>query len=151
MNGWPVCANLLREIEACSLKITNISQRRMRQLSRVCPFPGIKLRISRRNSPRRNPQNGVEGIHRIKAAVETKYEFIEVGLQMTRLDTTVVSAIDPRLQVREDKMDHRQMFLCFLRVRPQARVRCADSPFRQCHYIPASRQCGRRSVASHSP
>jgi hypothetical protein len=91
----------------------------MRQLSRVCPFPGIKLRISRRNSPRRNPQNGVEGIHRIKAAVETKYEFIEVGLQMTRLDTTVVSAIDPRLQVREDKMDHRQMFLCFLRVAPK--------------------------------
>ncbi len=29
---------------------------------------------------------------------------------MTRLDTTVVSAIDPCLQIREDKMDHRQVF-----------------------------------------
>ena len=66
----------------------------------------------------------IEGIHRIKAAVETKYEFIEVGLQMTRLDTTVVSAIDPRLQVREDKMDHRQMFLCFLGPPPSESTLC---------------------------
>jgi hypothetical protein len=75
----------------------------MRQLSRVNPFPGIKLRVSRRNSPRRNSQNGIEGIHWVEAAVETKYEFIEIGLQMTRLDSTVMGAINPRFQIGEDK------------------------------------------------
>jgi hypothetical protein len=91
----------------------------MRPLRRVYPFPGIKLRISWRNGPGRNPQNGVEGIHRIKAAVEAKYEFVEVGLQMTRLDTAVMSAIDPRLQVGEDKVDHRKVLFCLFRVAPQ--------------------------------
>jgi hypothetical protein len=88
----------------------------MRGLCRVNPFPGIKLRISRRNGPGRNPQNGVEGIHRVEATVETKYEFIEIGLQMTRLDPAVVSAINPCLQIGEDKMDHRQVFLRLLRI-----------------------------------
>jgi hypothetical protein len=96
-----------------------ISSRLARPLRRVYPFPGIKLRISRRNGPGRNPQNGVEGIHWIEATVETEYEFIEIGLQMTRLNSTMMSAIDPRLQVGEDKMDHRQMFLCFFRVAPK--------------------------------
>ena len=75
------------------------------------PLPGVKLRVSRRDSPRRNPQNGVEGIHRVEAAIETKYELVEVGLQMTRLDPAMMGAIDPRLQIGEDKMDHRQMLL----------------------------------------
>ena len=73
----------------------------MRPLCRVNPFPGVKLRIGWRNGPRRNPQNGVEGIHRIETAVETKHEFIEVGLQMTRFDPAVVSAIDPCFQIGE--------------------------------------------------
>ena len=71
------------------------------------PFPGIKLRISRRNGPRRNPQNGVEGIHRVEATVETKYELVEISLQMMRLDPAVMGAIDPRLQIGEHKVDHR--------------------------------------------
>src|ERR1700720_4170481 len=116
INVWPVCVNPLKRIEVCSLRITNISSLRIQPLCRVNPFPGIKLRVSRRNSPRRNSQNGVEGIHRIEATVETKYEFIEVGLQMTRFDTPVVSAIDPCLQVGEHKMDHRQVLFRLLRV-----------------------------------
>ena len=52
----------------------------MRLLCRVYPFPGVKLLVSRRNSPRRNPQHGVERVHRIEAAIEPKYEFVEVGL-----------------------------------------------------------------------
>ena len=83
------------------------------------PLPGIKLRIGRRNSPRRNPQNGVEGIHRIEATVETKHKLIEVGLQMTSFDAAVMSAIYPRFQVGKDKMDHRQMLLCLLWVTPE--------------------------------
>ncbi len=88
----------------------------MPQLGRMSPFPGVKLRVSRRNGPRRNPQNRVEGIHRIEAAVEPEYEFIEVCLQMTRFDTSVVGAIDPCLQIGEDKMDHRQMLFRLFRV-----------------------------------
>jgi hypothetical protein len=82
----------------------------------VSPFPGVKLRISRWDGPRRNPQNGVEGIHWVEAAVEAKYELVEVGLQMMRLDPAMVGAIDPRLQIGEDKMDHRQVLLRLLRI-----------------------------------
>src|SRR5438105_10598816 len=116
MSGLPVCRSPSRGPEACSLRITNISPHRIRPLSRVRPFPGVKLRISRRNGPRRNSQNGVEGIHRIKAAVKPKYELVEVGLQMTGLNPTVMGTIDPRLQIGEDKMDHRQMLLCLFRI-----------------------------------
>ena len=126
---------------ACSLRITDILPRRMLPLSRVCPFPGVKLRIGRRNSPRRNPQNGVEGIHRIEAAVKTKHEFIEIGLQMTRLDPAMVSAIDPCLQVGEDKMDHRQVLFRLIWVTPEGKRIVPDSPYRQARNIPASHQC----------
>jgi hypothetical protein len=33
---------------------------------------------------------------------------------MARLDTAVVSAINPCLQIGKDKVDHRQMFFCLL-------------------------------------
>ena len=91
----------------------------MPPLSRVYPFSGIKLRVRRGNRPRRDPQNRVEGIHRIEAAVKPEHEFIEVGLQMTRFYPAVMSAIDPRLQIREDKMDHRQMLFRLLWVTPK--------------------------------
>jgi hypothetical protein len=91
----------------------------MSPLSRVSPFPGVKLRISRRNSPRRNPQNGVEGIHRIETSVKPKNKFVKIGLQMTRLDTAVMSAVDPRLQIGENKMDHWQMPFRLLWVSPK--------------------------------
>jgi len=38
---------------------------------------------------------------------------------MTRFYPAVVSAIDPCLQIGEDKMDHRQVFLCLLRIAPE--------------------------------
>lgn len=38
---------------------------------------------------------------------------------MLRLDPSVVRAIDPRLQIRKDKMDHRQMLFYFLGVAPK--------------------------------
>ena len=93
------------------------------------PFPGIKLRVSRRNGPRRNPQNGVERIHRIKAAIEAKYKLIEVRLQMTRFYPAVVSAIDPCLQIGEDKMDHWQVLFRLLWVTPKGkRIVFTSSP-----------------------
>ena len=82
----------------------------------MSPFPGVKLRVGRRNGPRRNPQNGVERVHRIETAIKTKYKLVEVGLQMMRFDPAVMGAIDPRLQIGEDKMDHRQVLLRLLGV-----------------------------------
>src|SRR6202140_251874 len=38
---------------------------------------------------------------------------------MMRLNPAVMGAIDPRLQVGEDKMNHWQMFLCLLGVTPE--------------------------------
>src|ERR1700736_5118244 len=38
---------------------------------------------------------------------------------MTGFDTTVMSAIDPRLQIGEDKMDHRQVFLRLFGITPE--------------------------------
>jgi hypothetical protein len=93
----------------------------MRRLSRVYPLPGIKLRIGRGNGPRRDPQNRVEGIHWIEAAVETKHEFIEVSLQMTRFDPSMVSAVNPCLQIGENKMDHRQVLFRLLWVAPKGK------------------------------
>src|ERR1700682_6458927 len=116
MNGSPVCASHLRGTEACSLRIISILPRRTHQLSRVSPFPGVKLRIGWRNGPRRNPQNGVEGIHWVETAVKPKYELVEVSLQMMRLNPAVMGAIDPRLQIGEDKVNHRQVLFRFFRV-----------------------------------
>ena len=79
------------------------------------------MRISRRNGPRRNPQNGVEGIHWVETAVKTKHEFIEVGLQMTRFDAAVMSAFYPRLQIGEDKVDHRQVLFRLFWVTPEGK------------------------------
>src|SRR4029077_16091254 len=77
------------------------------------PLPRVKLCIGRWNGPRRNPQNGVEGIHRVETTVKPKYELVEVGLKMVRLDTAMMGAIDPCLQIGEDKVDHRQMLFRF--------------------------------------
>src|ERR1700731_3782569 len=40
---------------------------------------------------------------------------------MTRFDPTVMSAIDPCLQIGEDKVDHWQVFFCFLWVTPKCK------------------------------
>ena len=83
---------------------------------RVLPFPGVKLGVSRGNGPRRDPQHGVEGIHRVKPTVEAEHEFIEVCLEMVRLDTTMMGAVDPCFQVAKNEMDHWKVRLRLLRV-----------------------------------
>lgn len=85
-------------------------------LRRVLPFPGVKLRVSRGNGPRRDPQHGVEGIHRVEPTVEAEHEFIEVRLEMARLDTAMMGAVDPCFQVAKNEMDHWKVRLRLLRV-----------------------------------
>lgn len=83
-------------------------------LCRMLPRAGIKLCIRRGNDSRSNPKNRVKRRHRIKPAVETEYVFIEVGLQMFWLDTTMMRSLNPSFQVAENEMDHRQMRLCLV-------------------------------------
>lgn len=82
----------------------------------MLPLPGVKLRVSRWNGPRRDPQNGVEGIHRVEPTVEAEHEFIEVRLEMVRLDTTMMGAVDPCFQVAKNEMNHWKVRLGLLRV-----------------------------------
>jgi hypothetical protein len=85
-------------------------------LSRVRPSPGVKLRVSRRDNPRRNPQNGVERGHRVEATIKTKHVLIEVGLQMLWFNATMMRSLDPGFQVAENEVDHRQMRFCLVRI-----------------------------------
>src|SRR5208337_2709488 len=78
------------------------------------PLPRVKLRISRWNNPRRNPQNGVECSHRIEPAIKPKHVFIEVGLQMLWFNTAMMRSLDPGFQIAENKVDHRQMGFCLV-------------------------------------
>src|ERR1035438_3374256 len=113
MIGLPVCASPLRRTEACLPMIITTSSRWTR-LSRVGPFPGVKLCVSRRDNPCRNPQNGVECSHRIEPSIEAEYIFIEVGLQMLWFNTTMMRSFDPGFQVAENKVNHRQMRFCLI-------------------------------------
>src|ERR1019366_226716 len=116
MSGCLACVSPLRKTEACLRRITNTSPHRTPPLRRVRPFPGIKLRISRRDDPRRNPQNGVERGHRVEPAIETKHVFIEVSLQMLWFNTAMMRSFDPSFQVAENEVYHGQMRFCLVRV-----------------------------------
>jgi hypothetical protein len=63
-----------------------------------------------------NPQNGMKRSHRIEPAIEPEHVFVEVRLQMLWLDTAVMSPLKPGLQVAENKVDHWQVRLSFVRV-----------------------------------
>ena len=95
---------------------TLISPRRTRGLRRMLPLPRIKLRIRRRNRTSGNPKNRVESRHRVKPAIEPEHVFVEVRLQVLRLDTAMMRALDPGFQVAENKMDHGQVRLSFIGV-----------------------------------
>jgi hypothetical protein len=80
-------------------------------LRRVSPFARVKLRVSRWNRAGGDPENGVKSRHRIKPTIETENVFVEVGLQMFGLNTTVMRPLDPSFQVAENEMDHGQVRL----------------------------------------
>src|SRR5208283_5435857 len=131
MNDLPACANHLKKTKACSRKITSISSRSVSGLSRMRPFPGVKLRISRRDNPRGNPQNGVECGHRIKPAIKTKHVLIEIGLQMLWFNAAMMRSLDPGFQVAENKVDHGQMRFCLVWVATENQCLMAVSQLRK--------------------
>ena len=75
----------------------------------MSPFTRIKLRVSRRNRVGGEPQNGVKCRHRVEPTIEAEHVFVEIGLQMLGLDTTMMRPPDPSFQVAENEMDHGQM------------------------------------------
>jgi len=69
-------------------------------------LPSVQLFVGRRDRMRRQPQHRIEGGHRVEAPVEAENVLVEVGLQVLRAHP-VVRPGEPRLQVREDQVDHR--------------------------------------------
>src|SRR5271170_3881697 len=108
-SGSNACAGPSTRTSACSRRTTNSSRTVLS--SRMLPLPRVKLGVSRRNGPRRYPQDGVECCHWVEPAIEPEDEFVEVGLQVLRLDATMMSAIEPRLEVAENAVDQWQVFL----------------------------------------
>lgn len=77
--------------------------------NRMVPLAGIQRLVSRRNRLCRQSEDGIEGRHRVKAAIEAEDEFVEVGLQMVLGDGTVMSAHDPCFEIGENEVDHWQV------------------------------------------
>jgi hypothetical protein len=82
---------------------------------RMLPIPRIQGGIGGRFVAASNPEQAAEAVERVVAAVEAEGELVEVGLQVLGADA-VVRALEPRLQVREHHVDHRQIVLGDLRV-----------------------------------
>ena len=78
-----------------------------------------------------NPENRVKRGHWIEPAIEAEYIFIEVGLQMFWLDTPMMGSLDPRFQVAENEVDHRQVSLGLIRVTAKFQRLMAISKLRQ--------------------
>jgi len=79
-------------------------------MGRVRPFAGIEFGERRRLRTASNAEQRAEGVERVEAAIESKRELVEIGLQMLGTDV-VVDAVEPGLQIAENQMDHRQEIL----------------------------------------
>jgi hypothetical protein len=83
---------------------------------RMLPSPGVELRVGRGNNARRDPQDGVERVHWVEPTIEAEHVFVQVRLQVLRLDPPVMRAVQPGLQVAEDEVDHWQVLLGVVRI-----------------------------------
>jgi hypothetical protein len=77
---------------------------------RVLPFPRIEFAEGGRDRVASDAEERPEGVERVEAAVEPEHVFVKVGLQMLPTDA-VVDPVQPRIQVGEDEVDDRQVFL----------------------------------------
>jgi hypothetical protein len=71
--------------------------------------PGTVLRKSVRQCARRS-QHTIKSHHRPEPSVESENELIEIALYVLRTDPVVCSQ-EPRIEVPEDDMDHREMLV----------------------------------------
>jgi hypothetical protein len=61
---------------------------------RVLPVPAIEAVIGRAFAVRADAEQRAEGVERVKAAIKAKGKFIEVSLQVFRLNAAVVVGAD---------------------------------------------------------
>ena len=81
----------------------------------VLPLAAIEAVIGRAFAVGANAQQRAERIERVEAAIEPEGKFVEVGLQMLRLNAPVVRALQPSLKVAENQVDDRQVAYVGLR------------------------------------
>lgn len=84
-------------------------------LIRMLPLAAVQLGVGGRLVLRADTEQALEGVERVEAPVEAERELVQVRLEMLRAHA-VVDAIQPRLQVAENQVDEREVFLCDLRI-----------------------------------
>lgn len=65
----------------------------------VLPVAAIEAVVSRRFTVRANAQQRTKGIEGVEAPVKAERKFVEVSLQVFRLDAAVMRPLQPRFQV----------------------------------------------------
>jgi hypothetical protein len=85
--------------------------------SGVLPLAGVEVGVRRTLGPAADPEQRPEGVERVEAPVEAERELVEVRLEVLRRDA-VMDAVQPRLEVRVDEVDQRQVLLGDLRILP---------------------------------
>ena len=81
----------------------------------MMPVPGVQRIVGWPVHTRAYAENRGERRHWVEAPVEPKHILVEIGRQVLRADA-MMGAEQPRLQVREDEVNHRQHLLCLFRV-----------------------------------
>ena len=77
---------------------------------RMLPRSFVQPVIGRAFAVRPDAEQRAECIEGVEAAIEPERELVEVGLQVLRLDAPVVRPLQPRLEVRKDKVNDGQVF-----------------------------------------
>ena len=83
----------------------------VRTRTRMFPSPRINLLARRRNGLYGQAQNRIEPAHRVKAAIETENVLIKIGLQVLDFNAPMMRTKHPRLQVRENFVNHGKVLL----------------------------------------
>lgn len=83
---------------------------------RMLPSSIVNPGIGRAFAVGPDAEQRAESVERVEAAVKPEREFIQVGLQVLRLDAPVVRPLQPRLEVRKNEVDDWQKFLGYFRV-----------------------------------
>ena len=75
----------------------------------VLPLARIQAVIGRAFAVRSDAEQRTERIERVKAAVKSERELVQVGLQMLGADRAVMRASKPSLQVRKNEMNNHRI------------------------------------------
>ena len=68
----------------------------------------VQFLVGRRDRMGREPEDRVEGGHGVEAPIEAENVLVEVGLKVVLADS-VVRPVQPRLEVRENQVNQRNV------------------------------------------